>query len=35
MAKEAWIKSTKKLFDEFTNLKKLAKDMKKEIGPLV
>jgi len=35
MAKDAWIKATKKLFDEFTNLKKLAKDMKKEIGPLV
>jgi chromosome segregation ATPase len=35
MAKDAQIKQTKKLFDEWTNLKKLAKDTKKEINPLV
>jgi hypothetical protein len=35
MAKESQIKATKKLFDDFSNLKKLAKDMKKEITPLV
>ena len=35
MAKDAQFKQTKKLFDEFTNLKKLAKDTKKEINPLV
>lgn len=35
MAKESQIKATKKLFDDWTNIKKLAKDMKKEITPLV
>ena len=35
MAKDSQIKAIKKLFDEGTNLKKLAKDMKKEISPLV
>jgi len=34
-AKESQIKQTKKLFDDWTNLKKLAKDIKKEITPLV
>ena len=34
-AKDSQIKQTKKLFDDWTNLKKLAKDIKKEITPLV
>lgn len=34
-AKESQIKQTKKLFDEWNNLKKLAKDIKKEVAPLV
>ena len=34
-AKESQIKACKKLFDEWTNLKKLAKDIKKEVAPLV
>lgn len=34
-AKESQIKQTKKLFDDWTNLKKLAKDIKKEVAPLV
>jgi dynein heavy chain, axonemal len=34
-AKESQIKTCKKLFDEWTNLKKLAKDIKKEVAPLV
>lgn len=29
------MKQTRKLFDEFNGLKKLAKDVKKEIAPLV
>lgn len=33
--KDKEIKMTKKLFDEWTSLKKLAKDVKKEIAPLV
>lgn len=35
IAKESQIKSCKKLFDEWNNLKKLAKDIRKEITPLV
>lgn len=35
MAKDSQVKQMKKLFDEWTNLKKLAKDTKKEINPLV
>jgi len=35
MAKDSHVKQTKKLFDEWTNLKKLAKEMKKDITPLV
>jgi hypothetical protein len=35
MAKDSQIKQTKKLFDEWTNIKKLAKDTRKEITPLV
>lgn len=35
IAKDSQIKQIKKLFDEFTSLKKLAKDIKKEITPLV
>jgi hypothetical protein len=35
MSKDSQHKQTKKLQDEWTNLKKLAKDMKKEINPLV
>ena len=35
IAKDSQIKQIKKLFDEFTALKKLAKDIKKEITPLV
>jgi len=34
-AKESQIKQTKKLFDDWNNLKKLAKDIKKEVAPLV
>lgn len=35
MGKDSQVKQTKKLFDEWANLKKLAKDVKKEINPLV
>jgi uncharacterized coiled-coil DUF342 family protein len=35
ISKEKEMKQTKKLFDEWTSLKKLAKDVKKEIAPLV
>jgi hypothetical protein len=35
LAKESQIKQCKKLFDDWVNLKKLAKDIKKEITPLV
>ena len=35
ISKDKEIKQTKKLFDEWTSLKKLAKDVKKEIAPLV
>lgn len=35
MGKESQVKQTKKLFDEWANLKKIAKDVKKEINPLV
>lgn len=35
LAKDSQIKQMKKLFDEWTSLKKVAKDMKKEISPLV
>lgn len=35
ISKDKEIKQTKKLFDEFNSLKKLAKDVKKEIAPLV
>lgn len=35
IAKESQIKTCKKLFDEWNNLKKLAKDIKKEVAPLV
>jgi dynein heavy chain len=35
IAKDSQVKQIKKLFDEFTSLKKLAKDIKKEITPLV
>jgi hypothetical protein len=35
MSKESQHKQTKKLQDEWANLKKLAKDVKKEINPLV
>jgi dynein heavy chain len=35
LAKDSQIKQSKKLFDDFANLKKLAKDVKKEINPLV
>jgi len=33
--KEAQIRASKKLFDEWTNVKKLAKEIKKEIEPIV
>ncbi len=33
--KDAQVKQSKKLVDEFNNLKKLAKDIRKEITPLV
>lgn len=35
IAKDSQVKQIKKLFDEFVSLKKLAKDIKKEITPLV
>lgn len=35
IAKDSQVKQIKKLFDEFATLKKLAKDIKKEITPLV
>lgn len=35
LAKESQIKQSKKLFEDFTSLKKLAKDIKKEITPIV
>jgi len=35
IAKDSQLKSIKKLFDEWNGLKKLAKDVKKEISPLV
>ena len=35
IAKDSQIKQIKKLTDDFTSLKKLAKDIKKEITPLV
>jgi hypothetical protein len=35
LAKDSQIKQSKKLFDDWTGLKKLAKDIKKEITPLV
>jgi len=35
MGKESQVKQTKKLFDDWANLKKIAKDVKKEINPLV
>jgi hypothetical protein len=35
MAKESQIKQTKKLFDEWNHTKKVAKENKKEITPLV
>jgi len=35
IAKDSQLKQIKKLFDEWTGLKKLAKDIKKEISPLI
>lgn len=35
LAKDSQIKQSKKLFDDWTGLKKLAKDIKKEITPIV
>ena len=35
LAKDSQIKQTKKLFEDWVNLKKLAKDIHKEITPLV
>jgi hypothetical protein len=35
ISKDKEIKQTKKLFDEWTSLKKLAKEVKKEIAPRV
>jgi uncharacterized coiled-coil DUF342 family protein len=35
IAKDSQLKQIKKLFDEWAGLKKLAKDIKKEISPLV
>ena len=35
ISKDKEIKQTQKLFNEFTSLQKLAKDVKKEISPLV
>lgn len=35
IAKDSQLKSIKKLFDEWTQLKKLAKDIRKEISPLI
>ena len=35
IAKDSQLKQIKKLFDEWTGLKKLSKDIRKEISPLV
>ena len=35
LAKDSQVKQSKKLFDDWTSLKKLAKDIKKEITPIV
>jgi hypothetical protein len=35
IAKDSQVKQIKKLSDEFANLRKLAKDIRKEINPLV
>lgn len=35
ISKDKEMKQTKKLFDEWASLKKLARDVKKEIAPLV
>jgi len=35
LAKDSQVKQTKKLFEDWVNLKKLAKETHKEISPLV